>query len=78
MKKILIFVEGQTEEKFVKDILYSYFVYNLRPQHNESLEKIKSSVDLLMKNITVVNYKFSNLENCSLKQYINEFIKTKY
>ena len=68
-------------DKMPEDILYSYFVYNLRPirsSDNDPLENMKSSVDLLMKNITVVNYKFSNLENCSLKQYINEFIKTKY
>ena len=45
---------------------------------SEHLENVKKSIDLLMKNITIVNYKFSNLENCSLKQYIMEFIKIKY
>jgi hypothetical protein len=62
-----------------EDILYSYFIFNVRTTKREEdyLEKMKYSVDLLTKNINIINYKFSNLEKCSLKQYIKEFIKMK-
>jgi len=63
-----------------EDILYSYFIFNVRPikEEDEYLEKMKTAVDVLMKNIIIINYKFSNLETCTLKQYITEFIKMKY
>jgi hypothetical protein len=62
-----------------EDILYSYFIFNVRTTKKEEdyLEKMKTAVDLLTKNINIINYKFSNLEKCSLKQYITEFIKMK-
>ena len=66
-----------------EDILYSYYIFNIRNKNshvdeNVSLANNAKSISALTKNIAIVNYKFNNLEMCSLKQYITEFINLRY
>jgi hypothetical protein len=65
-------------DKMPEDMISSYYVFNIKNKElsNEDLEdSFKEKIKSLTKCIVIINYKFQNLDKCSLKGHIDEFIK---
>jgi hypothetical protein len=78
-----------TLDNIPEDMIYSYYVFNIKHkddsndsnisedylQDNKYFEALRENIKSLAKSIIIVNYKFHNINNCSLESHISEFIK---
>ena len=78
-----------TLDKMPEDMIYSYYVFNIKHkddsnnsnssdeylQDNNYFDGLRENISSLAKSIIIVNYKFQNINKCSLESHISEFIK---
>ena len=75
-----IFINHFCLENIPEDIIYSYYIFNIRnnKENVNYLEDMKKNIVSLNKKIRIVNYKFHDIDNFVLKLYISEFLNIKH